>query len=289
MTAARHAAVTNPLDTGRAPPPEPGPRGGCMSLGTGQLRASLRLARLALLTSSHLGRLSQAGCDARAALRSGSGWASRMLDALGVRVASSGAPPSEPVLIVANHRSYIDIPVVLAQLPCTFLAKREIASWPLFGRAAAGIHTVFVDRDCARSRASARREVVARLQAGLSVTVFPEGTTSREPGVRPFFPGLFEEARRHGFAVCPAAIAYADPDDAWVDDAPFLPHFLERFRKPSLGVRIAFGPCVRAHQVADLRAWAHGWIAAALEPRALAQSGATSPYSTSLTCWANDQ
>lgn len=235
-----------------------------MSIGLGGLRASTRLATLAVRTLTHLGRLPEG--DARAALECGCEWAGQVLDAVGVRVSCSGAIPSGPVLIVANHRSYIDIPVVLAQIPCAFLAKQEIASWPLFGRAAAGIHSVFVDRACPQSRASARRQVVERLQRGLSVAAFPEGTTSREPGLRPFHPGLFEEARRHGFPVCPVAIAYADPDDAWVDDAPFLPHFMARFRRPSIEVRIAFGRCAHAGEVADLREYARDWIEAELGP-----------------------
>jgi 1-acyl-sn-glycerol-3-phosphate acyltransferase len=149
-----------------------------MSFGTGEFRAANRLARLALLTAAHLSRVASER-DLRSALQRGHSWAGQILDAVGVRVLRAGPVPEGPVLIVANHRSYIDIPVMLAQLPCTFLAKREIARWPLFGRAAAGIHTVFVDRACPRSRASARLEVVQRLKSGLSVTVFPA----------PVFPG----------------------------------------------------------------------------------------------------
>jgi 1-acyl-sn-glycerol-3-phosphate acyltransferase len=233
-------------------------------LGRGDLRAARRLAALILHTSAHVARLPARAGDAADALARGSRWARELLDAVGVRCTRSGSLPRGPALLVANHRSYIDIPVLLAQLPCTFLAKREIASWPLFGRAAAGIHTVFVDRGCARSRAAARVAVVERLRSGLTLAAFPEGTTSRDPGVREFFPGLFEEARRHDLPVCPVAIHYTDPGDAWVDDAPFLPHFLERFRKPGIEVRLAFGPVLRAGPADDLRQSARLWIEATL-------------------------
>jgi 1-acyl-sn-glycerol-3-phosphate acyltransferase len=183
-----------------------------------------------------------------------------VLSATGIAVERFGVPPGETCLLVANHRSYVDIPVLLAQLPCTFLAKHEIASWPLFGRAAARLETVFVERGCARSRAAARVEVVERLRRGLCVGAFPEGTTSCGPGLRSFFPGLFQEAQRHGFPICPVAIRYADPGDAWVDDDPFLPHFVDRFRRPRMQVQIAFGEPVRAEQVRDLRAHSHAWI-----------------------------
>jgi 1-acyl-sn-glycerol-3-phosphate acyltransferase len=226
-----------------------------------RLRALWRLVALALRTSAHLSR---ARVGAHAELERGSVWAQRVLAATGIAVERFGSPPDEPCLLVANHRSYVDIPVLLAQSPCAFLAKREIASWPLFGRAAARIETVFVDRSCPRSRAAARSGVIERLQRGLPVAAFPEGTTSFGPGLRTFFPGLFQEAQQHRFAVCPVAIHYPDPEDAWVGETPFLPHFVDRFRKPRMQVRIAFGEPILAEQVPDLRAHAHGWIEGAL-------------------------
>jgi hypothetical protein len=85
--------------------------------------------------------------------------------------------------------------------------------------------------------------------------------------VRTFFPGLFEEAQRHELPVCPVAISYPDPGDAWVEEAPFVPHFLERFRKPWIEVHVAFGAPVRAGEVADLREHARDWIRGALDER----------------------
>lgn len=231
-------------------------------VGRSELRALARLTALVLRTSAHLTRRPRA---ARAELERGTRWAQTILGAMGVAVERFGTPPAGPCLLVANHRSYVDIPVLLAQVPCSFLAKQEIGSWPLFGRAARRIETVFVDRSCARSRAAARAGVVERLGRGISVAAFPEGTTSCGPGLRSFFPGLFEEAWRHGFAVCPVAIRYCEPDDAWVDDMPFVPHFVDRFRRPCVPLQIAFGEAVRADQVGDLRAHAHAWIRDALE------------------------
>jgi 1-acyl-sn-glycerol-3-phosphate acyltransferase len=184
--------------------------------------------------------------------------------ALGIELEVSGTAPGERVLLLANHRSYIDIPVLLSQVPCAFLAKAEIGTWPLFGAAARLVHTVFVQREDPESRRASRDGALDRLQRGLTFAAFPEGTTSRGPGTLPFFPGLFRLAEEHGIPVVPVAIEYHDPGDAWVDDDPFLGHFLSCFRKRRVRVSLAFGPTLRADRMPDLKAEAERWIAARL-------------------------
>jgi len=164
-----------------------------------------------------------------------------------------GSPPEGPHLLLSNHRSYVDIVAILSQVPCAFLAKAEIAGWPLFGFAARLTHTVFVTRDDLESRKRAREGALALLQRGVSFAAFPEGTTSRGPGVLPFYPGLFRLAEQYDFPVVPIAIEYEDPADAWVGDDPFVGHFLTAFRKRRMRVRLVFGEPIRAHQVDDLR------------------------------------
>jgi hypothetical protein len=78
--------------------------------------------------------------------------------------------------------------------------------------------------------------------------------------------------------VCPVAIAYADPDDAWIDDMPFVPHFMQRFAKSRIGVGLSFGRCVRARDVPDLRDYAHTWIGSAL------RSGVPGPDEREFPC-----
>jgi 1-acyl-sn-glycerol-3-phosphate acyltransferase len=202
------------------------------------------------------------------AVRHGRSWARRLVKALGIELEVSGTPPQERVLLLANHRSYIDIPILLSQVPCSFLAKAEIGTWPLFGTAARLVHTVFVQRDDPSSRRASREEALARLQRGLSFAAFPEGTTSRGPGILPFYPGLFRLAEEHGIPIVPVAIEYEDRDAAWVDDDPFLGHFLSCFRKRRIRVTLAFGPTLRAATGQDLKAEAERWIGARLAARA---------------------
>jgi 1-acyl-sn-glycerol-3-phosphate acyltransferase len=196
------------------------------------------------------------------ATRHGNAWAQRVVRALGIDLVVQGAPPPGPHLLLANHRSYVDILAILSRHPCAFLAKIEVGDWPLLGAAARLAGTVFVKRECADSRKRARESALALLQRGVPFAAFPEGTTFRGPGILPFFPGLFRMAEQYGIPVVPIAVEYADPADAWVGDDPFLPHFLTAFAKPRVRVRVVFGPALHAHDGADLRETASAWIRA---------------------------
>ena len=232
------------------------------------VRALARVVALALWTELVLLAMSvharAAGVRLAVSLRYGQIWASYMLRALGVKVEHDGYVPGERVLVVANHRSYIDIPVLLAALPCAFLAKREVRSWPLFGRAAARIHTVFVQRECRESRRGARQSAGELLSQGVSFAAFPEGTTSGGPGMKSFHRGLFELAQERGFPILPVAICYGAPDDAFVDEAEFLSHLLTTCRKRAVHVKVRFGPVLRPERASDLCAEAEAWISGAL-------------------------
>jgi 1-acyl-sn-glycerol-3-phosphate acyltransferase len=227
-------------------------------------RASLRLLRMAGETTRSLAalRVSRArtgGCP-HAAARHGNTWARRLIRALGVDVTVSGAPLPGPHLLLGNHRSYIDILAVLAATPCAFLAKAEIARWPLLGAAAQLHPTVFVTRDDRDSRKRAREGALGFLQKGLAFAAFPEGTTCRGPGVLPYFPGLFRLAEQYDFPIVPFALEYEDRADAWVDDDPFVGHFLRTFGKRRLRLHLSFGPSLRRRPAEDLRRMTSDWV-----------------------------
>jgi 1-acyl-sn-glycerol-3-phosphate acyltransferase len=193
-------------------------------------------------------------------------WSVTVLQALGVEVQCSGALPPSGSLIVANHRSYIDIAVIAVQTPCSFLAKKEVARWPLVGYGARRFaNIVFVERNSLASRGQSMLAMRAILRAGVSVTLFPEGTTSRGPGVLPFQPGMFRLAAREGFPVVPAALAYRDPSDAWVGEDTFVGHFLKTFSKPRVSVTVHFGPVLKSSEGAMLQNGAWHWISSVLE------------------------
>lgn len=128
------------------------------------------------------------------------------LRVLGVRVAVRGAIPAGPVLLVANHLGWLDILALLAHADCTFIAKREVRGWPLFGAMAARLGVVFVDRRRRRDLLRAIPDTVHALRAGRRVLLFAEGTTGDGRALLPFKSALVESAVRAGVPVVPVAI-----------------------------------------------------------------------------------
>jgi 1-acyl-sn-glycerol-3-phosphate acyltransferase len=179
---------------------------------------------------------------------------------LGVDLHFEGTPPQGLSVVVANHRSYVDIPLVMSVVPSVFLAKSEIGGWPAFGTAARLARTVFVDREDAESRKRALTALGAALDEGETITVFPEGTTTTGPGCLPFRLGAFRLAAARNLPVVPIAIAYGDRRDAWVDDTSFVAHFLERFRAPRMAVSFTIGPAFRDADASSLKDQTERWI-----------------------------
>ena len=103
------------------------------------------------------------------------------------------------VLFVSNHVSWADIVVIGSIAPVAFVAKREVADWPLVGITARMQRTVFVDRARRHQTGDAIGEIVERLAAGTSVVLFAEGTSSDGNRVLPFrsaLVGAVKEAER---------------------------------------------------------------------------------------------
>lgn len=113
-----------------------------------------------------------------------------------------------PFLVVANHRSPLDILVCVELVGGVVLSHHGVASMPVFGAAARATDTIFVDRDDSRSGARAIREMRSRMREGRNVIVFPEGTTFTGDEVRPFKRGAFSAARGLDVQVLPIGLAY---------------------------------------------------------------------------------
>lgn len=153
-----------------------------------------------------------------------------------------------PVLIVPNHVSWIDIPALGALNSSCFLAKSEIARWPVVSAFAAVQGTVFVDRRRRRSIPGANRAMAERMREGRPVLLFPEGTTIAGPAPGDFRSSHFAAARdllatapdEARVMVQPVAVAYSRPDAAWIGDDALLPHLWRVLRRAPLTCRITF-------------------------------------------------
>ncbi len=158
----------------------------------------------------------------------------------GVRPSVRGRIPSEPCVLVANHISYFDPVVLASMLPLSAVAKREVSSWPLIGELSRKLGTLYVTRDDAHSGARCLREALRALEAGVSVLVFPEGTTTVGDSVLPFKRGIFGVAARAQVPVVPVCIQYDRADAAWVGDDAFLPHYMRAMTHACTRVNVRF-------------------------------------------------
>ena len=115
---------------------------------------------------------------------------------VGVRLKVEGeVAKGRPVLLVANHTSWLDIPVLSAVAPVSFVAKKEVSRWPFVSALARLQRSVFVDRERRSAVGASTSEILARLNAGDAIVLFAEGTSSDGNRVLPFKSSLFAAAK----------------------------------------------------------------------------------------------
>ena len=137
-----------------------------------------------------------------------------MMRVFGMRMRRVGTPMRGGVMFVANHVSWIDIVALHSQRMMGFVAKREIAGWPLVGWLAAQGQTIFHHRGSTDSLQEVLGQMVERLRQGRSVGVFPEGRTRGGEEVGPFHARIFLAAVEAQVPVQPVALRYGERGDA---------------------------------------------------------------------------
>jgi lyso-ornithine lipid O-acyltransferase len=181
----------------------------------------------------------------------------------GVRVTQSGTPPrpGEPALVLANHVSWLDIVALGSLRPLSFVAKSEIAGWPVIGWFAVLQQTLFIDRARRGATAEVNRALGQRLAAGELIVLFAEGTTGDGTRLLPFRSSLVgaartaieaEEGRLPHLRLQPLALAYPRrnglpvtraerPDVAWYGDMELAPHLATFLREGPIDVHVVWG------------------------------------------------
>ncbi|MFI8912865.1 lysophospholipid acyltransferase family protein [Streptomyces sp. NPDC053513] len=151
------------------------------------------------------------------------GWVRAVVRAFGVRARYEGTAGAVtgPLLVVANHVSWLDIPLLAAVLPGRMVAKTEVRRWPVLGPLAALGGTLFIERDRLRALPGTVRAMAAVLAGGGRVVVFPEGSTWCGRAGGRFRPAAFQAALDSGCAVLPVRIDYRPTGAAaYVGDDP---------------------------------------------------------------------
>jgi 1-acyl-sn-glycerol-3-phosphate acyltransferase len=184
-------------------------------------------------------------------------WAKFMLMIMDIRLTSHGEIPLDKgSFTICNHISYIDILVLGSVRPSVFVARRDLKSWPLVGWLAALSGSVFLDRRSGHAAMEAMKIIDARIDEGLNVILFPEGTTSDGKSIGSFKSALFDLPARRNLAILPMSIRYTGLDSAaqgqspseqvaWYGDMTLLPHLWKILGTNSISVSVSAGRPLR--------------------------------------------
>lgn len=183
-----------------------------------------------------------------------------LLRIFNVRVVERGRPPGDaPTIVLANHVSWLDIPVIGSLHPLSFIAKSEIEGWPVVGLLAALQRSVFIDRQRRKATAEVNDALAHRLVKGEVIVLFAEGTTSDGNRLLPFrssLVGAAQTALMHDSVervfLQPLAIAYTHrnglpvgrrerPSIAWYGDMDLAPHLGIFVRAHPIDVVVTWG------------------------------------------------
>lgn len=151
-------------------------------------------------------------------------WSRGLLHILGVRLQVHGGPPqprSQPLMLVANHVSWLDIFVINALMPVRFVAKSEVRSWPAIGWLSARTGTLFIERARRRDTARVNRQVADAMLQGDVVAVFPEGTTTDGSQVLRFHSALLQPALIAEAQLLPVALRFERSDGSLCTEAAY--------------------------------------------------------------------
>ena len=179
---------------------------------------------------------------------------------LGLRLTTTGVIPDSG-LLVCNHLSYLDIIALSSVRPSVFVAKRDVAAWPLFGWLARAAGTTFVERSRRLAAATEVAQIRAAIESGALVVLFPEGTSSDGATVLPFKSSLLQAAVASRCPIAAAGIDYHLPGGSVADevcywrDMTLVPHLLNLFGKRRIEATIRFSPA--QPRIADRKKLAH--------------------------------
>lgn len=154
---------------------------------------------------------------------------------------------NRPLLVVSNHCSYADVPVLGCVAPVHFTPKSEIRTWPIIGYLCSLSDCIFINRN-PRKTAENMAELEKAMQNGWLISLFPEGTTGDGTTVLPFRSSYFSLAEK-GIEVQPVTVKYTKRDGsqlsvqamrkvAWIGDDEFAPHLLDFLSQPSISATV---------------------------------------------------
>jgi 1-acyl-sn-glycerol-3-phosphate acyltransferase len=173
-------------------------------------------------------------------------WYAKLLDMLNIEIRLNGTLADGACMLVSNHVSWLDIPVIGSRMQTRFIAKSEIRDWPIIGWLALSAGAFFIRRGAGGAKPLLER-MQPHLDSGGSVALFPEGTTTDGRSVRSFHARIFEAAIVARCPLQPVALRYENTSDGYavapfIGDDDFVSHLWRILRTPSLRVHLDFLP-----------------------------------------------
>jgi 1-acyl-sn-glycerol-3-phosphate acyltransferase len=176
-------------------------------------------------------------------------WAKMVATIMHMKVYAQGQPPRPPFFLASNHLSYLDVIAYFTQVHCVFVAKAELADWPVFGFLAKSANTLFIDRKSKKDIPRVNALIEKAIHQSDGVIMFPESTSTKGREVLPFKSSLLAYAAEKNFPVSYATIHYrtgqADPPAylavCWWGDMTFGGHFLDLLKLSRIEATITFG------------------------------------------------
>lgn len=189
-------------------------------------------------------------------------WSVGLLARAGITLEVRGTPPVQgPVLLVANHLSWLDIPVMHAARYCRFISKSDVQAWPIVGALATAAGTLYIERSSRRDALRVVHRMHEALRAGQVLAVFPEGTTGDGRTLLPFHANLLQAAVSADAPVQPVGLRFVDRTTgatsfapSYIGDETLVGSIWRTLAAPAITAVVHYGAPERA-QGRDRRAW----------------------------------
>ena len=177
-------------------------------------------------------------------------WSLGLLACTGVTLQLRGRPVRNgPALLVANHHSWLDIPVLHAARYCRFISKSDVQDWPIVGTLATAAGTLYIQRESRRDALRMVDSMREALLCGEVLAVFPEGQTGDGRALLPFHANLLQAALAAGAPVQPVGLRFIDSRSGATSFAPsfagdesFLGSVWRTLLAPGIMAVVHFGP-----------------------------------------------
>jgi 1-acyl-sn-glycerol-3-phosphate acyltransferase len=158
---------------------------------------------------------------------------------VGVKVHGPKFENIGPGIIMANHRSYLDVLFVPTSKMFSIVGKAEVKNWPFIGWAAQAMGVIWVKRESSASRAQTRYDIIHAIEKGHRVVLFPEGTSWEGPLLLPIKPAMFYESARRGFDIYQWSIHFDTAKTGYPRGINFFAHLWAVCSEPKINAYVS--------------------------------------------------